>query len=112
LAQDGRWKWWDLNEQSGRPSEAPLLGGRWFVREGVLFLRIEDVKERTGHINPDLAFTFDVRSVTPEAMVLYEIGEKVEMKFRRIAEPDGPANGSQPIRSETNRTPSAAGSRR
>lgn len=28
------------------------------------------------------------------------------------SEPDGPANGSQPIRSETNRTSSAAGSRR
>jgi hypothetical protein len=28
------------------------------------------------------------------------------------AKPDGPANGSQPIRSETNRTSSAAGSRR
>jgi hypothetical protein len=27
-------------------------------------------------------------------------------------QPDGPANGSQPIRPETNRTPSAAGSRR
>ena len=30
----------------------------------------------------------------------------------KIAEPDGAANGSQPIRSETNRTSSAAGSRR
>jgi hypothetical protein len=30
----------------------------------------------------------------------------------RIGQPDGPANGSQPIRSETNRTSSAAGSRR
>ena len=30
----------------------------------------------------------------------------------RMTEPDGPANGSQPIRSETNRTSSAAGSRR
>ncbi len=29
-----------------------------------------------------------------------------------FAEPNGPANGSQPIRSETNRTSSAAGSRR
>ena len=28
------------------------------------------------------------------------------------AQPDGPANGSQPIRSETNPTPPAAGSRR
>lgn len=32
--------------------------------------------------------------------------------MRRNAEPDGAANGSQPIRSETNRTSSAAGSRR
>ena len=31
---------------------------------------------------------------------------------RKFTEPDGPANGSQPIRSETNRTSSAAGSRR
>jgi len=31
---------------------------------------------------------------------------------RNIGEPDGAANGSQPIRSETNRTSSAAGSRR
>ena len=30
----------------------------------------------------------------------------------KLAEPDGPANGSQPIRSETNSTSSAAGSRR
>ena len=30
----------------------------------------------------------------------------------RIGQPDGAANGSQPIRSETNRTSSAAGSRR
>ncbi len=34
-----------------------------------------------------------------------------EMELTK-AEPDGPANGSQPIRSETNRTSSAAGSRR
>jgi hypothetical protein len=32
--------------------------------------------------------------------------------IKKNAEPDGPANGSQPIRSETNRTSSAAGSRR
>jgi len=33
-------------------------------------------------------------------------------KDERILEPDGPANASQPIRSETNTTSSAAGSRR
>lgn len=34
------------------------------------------------------------------------------LSYRRITEPDGAANGSQPIRLETNRTSSAAGSRR
>jgi hypothetical protein len=37
----------------------------------------------------------------------------VELQFVRWkGEPDGPANGSQPIRSDTNRTSSAAGFRR
>jgi hypothetical protein len=38
----------------------------------------------------------------------------VDLVYRKekIVEPDGSANGSQPIRSETNRTSSAAGSRR
>ena len=35
-----------------------------------------------------------------------------QMWFRKGTAPDGPANGSQPIRSGTNRTSSAAGSRR
>src|SRR5436309_2415693 len=42
LAGGERWKWWDLSEQSARPSEQPpMLGGSWFVRKGILFLRIE-----------------------------------------------------------------------
>ena len=35
-----------------------------------------------------------------------------EVPFERVAEPAGPANGSQPIHSKTNRTSSAAGSLR
>ena len=35
-----------------------------------------------------------------------------KLESDKSTEPDGPANGSQPIRSETNRTSSAAGSRR
>jgi hypothetical protein len=39
--------------------------------------------------------------------------KKIASDLRRAkGEPDGPANGSQPIRSEANRTSSAAGSRR
>jgi hypothetical protein len=37
---------------------------------------------------------------------------EVQRAFRRIAEQDGAANGSQPIRSETNSTSGTAGSRR
>ena len=48
--------------------------------------------------NGDDGFTF-----TPAGQSVYD--------YRR-SQPDGPANGSQPIRSETNRTSSAAGSRR
>jgi hypothetical protein len=112
LASEEHWKWWDLSEQSGRPSEPPMLAGSWFVRNGILFLRIEQTKEPQERLGPGLAFTFDVRSVTPESMVLHQMRDEHEMKFRRIAEPGGPANGSQRVRSETNQTSSAAGSRR
>jgi hypothetical protein len=37
---------------------------------------------------------------------------RIIRKMKKIAEPGGPANGSQPIRSETNQKSSAAGSRR
>jgi len=40
------------------------------------------------------------------------VNSALEAFHERGAEQDGPANGSQPIRSETNRTSSAAGSRR
>ena len=50
----------------------------------------------------------DYAQVTPETVMVLE----VSVKMTPSAEPDGAANGSQPIRSETNRTSSAAGSRR
>lgn len=39
-------------------------------------------------------------------------GQLVTMEPRTRVEPGGPANGTQPSRSESNRTSSAAGSRR
>lgn len=56
----------------------------------------------TGLISPDEFARLDLHGFT-DLQVL-------PMKTK--VEPDGPANGSQPIRSETNRTSSAAGSRR
>ncbi len=52
----------------------------------------------------------------PRAYLVYKCGEEAERvpgaMFLIKAQPDGPANGSQPIREGTNRTPPAAGSRR
>ena len=47
-----------------------------------------------------------------EGQVRYYQDYWKKMKTDENGEPDGPANGSQPIRSETNRTSSAASSRR
>ncbi|HTY88710.1 MAG TPA: hypothetical protein VMB80_14680 [Candidatus Acidoferrum sp.] len=52
---------------------------------------------------------------TPQLQIIGPTGEVIAPTFPyRIekSQPDGAANGSQPIRSETNRTSSAAGSRR
>ena len=67
---------------------------------------------RTVYIQLQMGFTSDT---TKKALVtITEDGKIVvsEVQNEKPAEPDGPANGSQPIRSETNRTSPAAGSRR
>ena len=58
----------------------------------------------------DSSFSREVMASCPQA-VWDALPQKVRAKYRKV-EPDGPANGSQPSRSETNRTSSAAGSRR
>jgi len=87
LASGGHWKWWDLREQSGRPSEPPALEGSWFVRKGVLFLVIEQTKQPPERIGPGLAFALNVKSVTSDAMILHRPSQTDDMKFRRIPEP-------------------------
>jgi hypothetical protein len=56
----------------------------------------------TGHLDAGLSIK----------TILEEPDRKYFKMPQPKTEPDGPANGSQPIRSETNRTSSAAGSRR
>jgi hypothetical protein len=58
----------------------------------------------------DCSFSREVMASCPQA-VWDALPQRVQAKYRKV-EPDGPANGSQPFRSETNRTSSAAGSRR
>jgi len=53
-----------------------------------------------------------VHVLTAEQALEYGVVDKIIDRQAKIAEPDGAANESQPIRSETNSTSSAAGSRR
>ena len=59
-----------------------------------------------------VGFSSDFRP--QELLVCYHdrLRDLGQLPDEKNGEPDGPANGSQPIRSETNRTSSAAGSRR
>jgi dihydroorotase-like cyclic amidohydrolase len=61
----------------------------------------------SGHVQ--MATYFDDRKDLEKAKQLWM---SLQQSEKKIGEPDGPAKGSQPIRSETNRTSSTAGSRR
>jgi len=86
---------------SPRPADIgtqDLTDGTWVFPEGLVhYVRSHGVKLPAEFLEHIRQHEFRVR----ELPVLRENGE-----------PDGAANGSQPIRSETNRTSSAAGSRR
>jgi hypothetical protein len=93
-------------------SDGRVAGTNDFPGEGALnwegtFRRRGDVIERTmeGHTQE---FLFRIEGDT-----MYQKMGDEDYTFRRVfTEPSGPANGSQPIRSKTNTTSSAAGSRR
>ncbi len=51
-----------------------------------------------------MAMAFEIKSVTPETLHLNSFTTEKEITWRHVAEPPGPANRSQPIGSETNRT--------
>jgi len=112
LSQDEQWKWWDVHGQGERPPEPPMLAGQWFVRRGVLYLRIDDTKEEPERIGPGLAFALEVKSVSPDTIVLHHPRENHDMNFRRVSELDGAANRSQPVSPQTNRPSAPAGSGR
>ena len=113
LSRDGRWRWWNLQEQSGRPSEAPLMSGKWFIHDGDMYLRIEQPAEGAGHgFGPGMAMVFEIRSQNAEALRLNRPGSEEYIVWKMIAERGGAANGGQPIRVETNSTSGTAGPRR
>jgi hypothetical protein len=78
--------------------------------------RLITVLQRYHHPVNAIAYSSYAGQEIEVALKLSADGQTVEdVSFKKrgqISEQDGAANGSQPIRSETNRTSSAAGSRR
>lgn len=103
LSPDGRWRWWYLQEQSGRPSEQPYMSGSWFVHQQGLYLRIEQHLEGGGHgFGRGMAVVFDIKSVSPDALELRGFDEK-DIKWKRIAEDSRATNATPQSLSTTNR---------
>jgi hypothetical protein len=89
---------------------------RWYQRKevtntnGEFQFRISEPPEKSSWMlyYAGKRFQINYSQVTPKTSIILT----VDVRMTSGAEPCGPANGSQPIRSETNRTSSAAGSRR
>ena len=86
----------------------------WEVGEGVLLIRYSKASLKV------VGMTFNVAEAQPKALrkdfyfdvASFDTSTGTMTIHTKKGEQDGAANGSQPIGSETNRTSSAAGSRR
>ena len=106
LSANGSWSWLVCSDN---PRTDPnRQSGTWFVHERILVLRSNGTDPR---MFAKMAFPFDIKTVTPQTLVVTNspLGDRT---WTRIAQRDGAANGSQPLRSETNSTTAGAGSRR
>jgi hypothetical protein len=90
------------------PALADDQSGTWFVHERILVLRIANTKTKYWE---KMAWPFDIKSATPKTLVLTN-SPLGDVTWTRIAQRNGAANRSQPVRPETNRTSATAGSGR
>lgn len=81
LDGNGQWAWRSPDE--GANSEAPTQSGRWFVHDGILVLRIE--KSASDKLPEGIAFTYDLRRVLPDRLIMFDRGMKREMIWTRDA---------------------------
>jgi hypothetical protein len=91
----------------GLPADSPWRLRFWVMREPKPILHLLNQRLRRELFRPYWRHTVTSSVVTPTGLHESGLGES-----GGYAQPEGPANGSQPIRSETNGTSSAAGSRR
>jgi hypothetical protein len=108
LLTNGLWKAWSL--EKGTVTSPAVLAGPWFVHDRTLVLRVQGTNN--GHLLPGSALTFDLEDVTSRSIKMSSLLDTVAITLERLAQQDGAANGSQPVRPETNSPSSAAGSRR
>jgi len=89
---------------SSKAFRADMKDGHWYLSDGMILLFESELSD-----DADLASALTMNG--GKLRLLYADTERGFVELTK-AEPDGAANGNQPIRSETNQTPSAAGSRR
>jgi len=88
LESNGHWAWRSSYEVSR--SGPATQSGRWFVFEGILVLRVE--KSAAAEIPPGIAYTYDLRRVLPDKIILFERPADRETTWTRTANQSVEAN--------------------
>lgn len=81
LQSSGHWEWRGSFEVSH--SRPPTQSGRWFVFDEILVLRVE--KSAAAEIPPGIAYTYDLRRVLPDKIILFDLNEESEKTWTRTA---------------------------
>jgi hypothetical protein len=80
LKKDEHWGLWPPGRPEYVDSKKPSQSGTWFVRNGKVFLLVE--QSESDKIIPGMAFAFDIKSVSSDRAVVLWGGQ--EMRFRKI----------------------------
>ena len=80
LGADEHWSLWPRRRPAYVEPKKPSQAGTWFVRNGKVFLLVE--QSESDKIIPGMAFAFDVKSVSSERAVVLWGGR--EMRCQRL----------------------------
>ena len=99
IESDGHWSWRSAFEVAH--SRPPTQSGRWFVFDDVLVLRIE--RSAGAEIPPGIAFTYDLRRVLHDKIVLLDRSDERETTWARSANQSSQATAAPRLDSEQSR---------
>ena len=80
LGADEHWTFWPAGRPDYADPKKPNQAGTWFVRNGKVFLLVE--QSESDKILPGMAFAFDIKSVSSDRAVVLWGGR--EVRCRRI----------------------------